>query len=424
MKRCGSLFQFLTNMCVSKAVGLLLILLLSVHAFQVSAQTVSERARLEQQKKENLQKIKEAQQILSETSTRKKASLGQLSAINQQIEARESLINSINEELALLLGQIGEVSGVIVALEDDLVKLKNEYAYMVYATSKTSNSYDRLLFVFSATDFNQMFRRIKYMQQYSEARKNQVEQIQKVKETLTNQRNVLEGKRMEQKVLLDQQVMANQDLLALKSKQRSVIKELNQREAELQKEMQARQKDVEETDQLLAELIRKEREARRREEERRRSVAAAAAASAVSEASSASFEQSKTRLNWPVNGGFISQKFGRNPHPVMKNIMVQNYGVDIQTRQNAEVRAVFDGVVKVITPIPEPGDLKAVIMQHGDYFTVYSRLKDVNVKVGQQISATEPLGMVYTDLNGISMLQFQIWHNEQKLNPEAWLLRK
>lgn len=421
MKPYVSPFRYPISMSVSKA--LLLTGLLWLYLFAPSlAQESSERKRLEQQKKENLQKIKEAQQILSETYTRKKASLGQLSAINEQIKARESLISSINDEISLLKGQIGEITGVIMALEDDLVKLKKEYAYMVYATSKTSNSYDRLVFIFSADDFNQMFMRIKYMQQYAEARKNQVEQIQKVKETLTNQRNVLEGKRMEQKVLLDQQLLANQDLLALKARQRSVVRELNQRESELEREVQARQKDVEKTDQLLAALIRKEREARQRNEERSRAVAASASAARGS--SSVSFEQSKARLNWPVNGGFISQKFGRNPHPVMKNIMVQNYGVDIQTRQNAEVRAVFDGVVKVITPIPEPGDLKAVIMQHGDYFTVYSRLRDVNVKVGQQITATDPIGMVYTDNNGVSMLQFQIWHNEQKLNPEAWLLKK
>jgi murein hydrolase activator len=92
--------------------------------------------------------------------------------------------------------------------------------------------------------------------------------------------------------------------------------------------------------------------------------------------------------------------------------------------QNAEVKAVFDGVVKAITPIPEPGDLKAVIMQHGEYFTVYSRLKEVNVKTGQQLRASEAVGMVYTDGNGVSMLQFQIWRNSQKLNPEAWLQKK
>lgn len=417
MKRYVSLSLYQKNMyrsrllpCYTLILSLALLLVLP----EAWAQTATDRTKLEQEKKENLRKIKEAQQILSETSTRKKTSLGQLSAINQQIAARESLINSINEELKLLQGQIGEITGVIEALEEDLVGLKREYAYMVYATSKTSNSYDRLMFIFSASTFNQMFMRIKYMQQYSEARKNQVEQIQKVKQTLTNQRSTLEGKQMEQQVLLDQQVMANKDLLALKAKQRSVVRDLNQQETELREELAQRQKDVEELDKLIASLIRREIEKSNEEK----------AAAASNETVSVSFEQSKNNLIWPVTSGFISQKFGRNPHPIMKNIMVPNDGVDIQTMQNAEVKAVFDGVVKAITPIPEPGDLKAVIMQHGEYFTVYSRLKEVNVKTGQQLRASDAVGMVYTDGNGVSMLQFQIWRNNQKLNPEAWLQKK
>ncbi|WKN32283.1 peptidoglycan DD-metalloendopeptidase family protein [Porifericola rhodea] len=404
--------RFLASLLFS----LLLVAMLQTPAW---SQTEAERKKLEKEKKETLQKIKEAQQILSETSTRKKSSLGQLNAINRQIEARESLIQSINDELSLLNSQIREITGVIEALEEDLVRLKEEYAYMVYATSKTSNSYDRLMFIFSASTFNQMFMRIKYMQQYSEARKNQVEQIQKVKETLTNQRSTLEGKQMEQRVLLDQQVMANKDLLALKAKQRSMVRDLNEQEAELRRELAQRQKDVEELDQLIASLIRKEIE-----RSNKNKTADRVALNSSNEAVSVSFEQSKNRLNWPVNSGFISQKFGRNPHPVMKNIMVPNDGVDIQTVKNAEVRAVFDGVVKAITPIPEPGDLKAVIMQHGEYFTVYSRLKEVNVKTGQKLKASEAVGMVYTDGNGVSMLQFQIWRNSQKLNPEAWLQNK
>ena len=422
MKRFGSPFLFLKNMCLSKfsCLGFFFLLFAFVLGSESSyAQSEAERSQLEARKKENLRKIKEAQQILSETSTRKKTSLGQLNAINQQIGARESLINSINEEIDILDVQIGEITGVIDALENDLVNLKKEYAYMVYATQKTSNAYDRLIFIFSASTFNQMFMRLKYMQQYSEARKNQVEQIQKVKQTLSNQKASLEAKQMEQQVLLDQQVMANKDLLALKAKQRSVIRSLNRQESELKKELAQRQEAVEELDKLIASLIRKEIE-----ESNNNKNAERVALNSSNEVVSTSFEQSKARLNWPVSSGFISQKFGRNPHPIMKNIMVPNDGVDIQTVQSAEVKAVFDGVVKAITPIPEPGDLKAVIMQHGEYFTVYSRLKEVNVRTGQQLNASEPVGMVYTDGNGVSMLQFQIWRNSQKLNPEAWLQKK
>ncbi|MEQ9437938.1 MAG: peptidoglycan DD-metalloendopeptidase family protein [Cyclobacteriaceae bacterium] len=377
------------------------------------------REQLEKEKKENLQRIKEAQRILSETSTRRESSIGQLNAINQQIGARESLIQSISQELDLLEMQITELGSVISALEEDLVNLKQEYAYMVYAASKTNNSYDRLTFLFSAETFNQLFRRIKYMQQYSEARKNQVEQIQKVRETLINQREVIESKRLERQVLLDQQLIANQDLIALKTKQRALIRDLGQREAELKEEVDSRRSDVQRLERLIATLIKKEIE-----ESATNKTENAVALNTSKEALSTTFASKKAQLQWPVNTGFISQRFGNNPHPVMKNILVPNDGVDIQTNQDAQVTAVFDGVVIAITPIPGPGNNKAVIMQHGEYFTVYSRLKDVNVRKGQAVRAEQPVGMVYTDADGISALQFQIWHNQQKLNPEPWLQRR
>ena len=399
--------------------ALLGILMLGGTAPGWAQQSPVSREQLEKEKKENLQRIKEAQRILSETSTRRESSIGQLNAINQQIDARESLIQSISQELDLLEVQITELGSVITALEEDLVNLKEEYSYMVYAASKTSNSYDRLTFLFAAKTFNQLFRRVKYMQQYSEARKNQVEQIQKVRETLINQRESIESKRLERQVLLDQQLIANQDLLALKTKQRALIRDLGNREAELKKEVDSRRNDVLRLEQLIADLIKKEIE-----ESAASKTENAVALNTSKEELSTSFASRKAQLLWPVSTGFISQRFGNNPHPIMKNILVPNDGVDIQTNQDAQVKAVFDGVVIAITPIPGPGNNKAIIMQHGEYFTVYSRLKDVNVHKGQAVRAEEPVGMVYTDSDGISALQFQIWHNQQKLNPEPWLQRR
>ena len=383
-------------------------------------QTNDDRKRLEREKKENLQKIKEAQRILGETSSQRESTLGQLNAINQQIEARESLIKSISQEIEILSTQIDEVSSVINALEEDLVNLKNEYAYMVYAASKNTSSYDRLMFIFSASTFNQLFARVKYMQQYSQARKNQIEQIQKVKETLVNQKEVIEGKQMEQKVLLDQQTIASQDLLALKTKQRAVVRELGERATELKREVEVRQREINKLESVIAKLIKNELKKERSLPSTRSEAVLAASAESLS----ISFAENKKRLGWPVSTGFVSQKFGPNPHPVMKNIMVPNDGVDIQTNRDAEVKAVFDGVVKMIASLPGPGNNKAVIVQHGEYFTVYSRLKEVAVKQGQALRLNDAVGLVYTDGNGVSALQFQIWHNQEKLNPETWLQRK
>ncbi len=418
MKRSVFLFPFLKNMSAGKGFGIFaIVFFLAVAAVAQTEQSEADRARLEKEKKENLQKIKEAQRILVETSTKKKTSIGQLNAINQQIEARESLIRSINLELELLHSQIEEISSVITALEEDLVQLKKEYAYMVYAASKTRNSYDRLTFIFSAQTFNQMVMRIKYLQQYSEARRNQVEQIQKVTKTLSNQRETIVGKRLEQKVLLDQQINANRDLLALKAKQRLVIKELNEQESELQKEVNDRKASINRLDKLIADLIKKEIEESSQGKSSTK-IELNASAKVLSE----SFEKSKTKLQWPVNSGFITQRFGYNPHPVMKNIMIPNDGIDIQTNQDAQVKAVFDGVVKTIASVP--GMNKVVIVQHGDYFTLYARLKEVTVKRGQQLSTSDVVGSVYTDTNGVSSLQFQIWRNNEKLNPEPWLEKK
>jgi murein hydrolase activator len=393
-------------------------LLFTLASGSVLAQTSEERGKLEAEKKENLRKIEEAQKILNETASARKTSLGQLNAINQQIKARESLIEAINAEIALLDNQIGEITNIMEALEADLLSLKEEYAAMLYAASKAGKSQDRLTFIFSAKTFNQLVMRIKYMEQYAEARQKQVAQIERVRETLAAQRSSIDTKRSERKQLLEQQVDANQALLALKKEQNSAIQNLAKREKELQKELVERKEAVQRLDNLIASLIEKEI----RESSKGKSSNTIALNSEEAKELSTLFEKTKSNLAWPVTSGFISRKFGRNPHPVMKYVMEENNGVDIQTSKDAKVQAVFDGVVKTVAVVP--GMNKVVITQHGDYFTLYARLKDVYVQKGQNIKADESIGTVYTDPDQVSTLHFEIWRNNQKLNPQEWLTKK
>ncbi len=377
----------------------------------------SERTKLEKEKKENIQKIQEAQEILAETSDRRKSSLGQLHAINQQIEARETLIKSINNEITLLNNQIGEIQDIIEALETDLIDLKEEYAAMVYAGSKAGSSYDRLIFIFSAKTFNQLFMRIKYMEQYGNVREKQLSQIERVRQTLSGQKSSVEDKKGERETLLQDQLSANKELLVLKQKQNLVVQDLTKQEKDLKKELLLREEAVKKLDNLIANLI--EREIK--ESSKGKSTNTITLEGEAKEIS-ALFEKTKSNLSWPVNTGFISKQFGRHPHPVMRNIMEDNNGVDIQTSKDAQVQAVFEGVVKTIAAVP--GMNKVVITQHGDYFTLYARLKEVYVKKGQAIKPEEPIGSVYTDVDGVSTLHFEIWRNNEKLNPQAWLSRK
>ncbi len=382
-----------------------------------SAYGQKSKAQLEKEKKENLQKIRDAEKILSETASQKKASLGQLSAISQQVEASEALIKSYSNEVALLDREISELNTLIQALETDLENLKKEYAAMIYAASKAHAGTNQLTFLFSAKTFNQFLRRYQYMKQYGEARKNQVEQIEKVTEALSGQKTSIAAIRIEKSLLLEQQVKQSQNLLVLKSKQDRVLQGLTQRESELRKELAERKEAVGRLDKLIADLVKKEIAASSKGTSDTK-IALTPEAALLS----SSFEGNKTRLLWPVNSGFVSSKFGTHPHPVLKGIMIDNQGVDIQTNQNETVRAVFDGLVKTVALVP--GMNNVVIIQHGDYFTLYARLKKVDVRPGQKISAKETIGMVYTDKDGISELQFQIWKNNTKLDPQAWLFTK
>ncbi|WOK05536.1 peptidoglycan DD-metalloendopeptidase family protein [Imperialibacter roseus] len=388
----------------------ILLLLALIFSVQVSFSQKS-KSQLEKEKQENLKRIEEAHSILQETETQKKSTLGQLSAISRQIEAREMLIGSISEEVNLLGSDIDELNQVVKSLDADLKALKQEYASMIYAASKSRHGFDRITFLFSAQTFSQFLRRLSYLSQYAEARKTQAVQIKRVTEALNGQKREFEAKRTEQQKLLASQVAENKSLLALKDKQSSVIKDLSSREKQLKNELALRKQAIDKLDNLIAELIKAELEKER-----------AAKSPVTSPLISSNFEGSKTKLPWPVSSGFVSSRFGRHPHPVLKGVEVDNQGIDIQTGQNEIVKSVFDGTVATVAFVP--GMNSVVIIKHGDYYTLYARLKKVNVKKGQEVKIGDIVGEVFTDTDGISEIQFQVWKNNQKLDPEKWLMTK
>ena len=371
------------------------------------------KSQLENEKRENLKKIAEAEKILSDTEHEKKASIGQLLAINQQISGRENLINSLNQQVRLLDTEIGQLNTIVSSLQNDLTHLKEEYAQMIYTSYRANRGFSKLTFLFSAATFNQLFQRLKYLEQYTEARKIQVKQIEIVSDELSKQKKEVQSKRSEQKILLDQQIAENRKLLGLKDKQASVVTELGKKEKQLRVELENRKEAVGKLDKLIADIVKKELE---------RSKTLSSVAQANEEVVSSSFESNKNKLGWPVSTGFIASKFGTHPHPVIKNIMEDNPGIDIQTGQNAAVNAVYDG--KVVAVAIVPGMNNVVLVQHGNYYTLYAKLKDVKVKKGEQVKRQQNLGTVYSDLSGVSELHFEVWKDYQKLNPESWLSSK
>ena len=371
------------------------------------------KSQLEKEKRENLSKIAEAEKILSDTESERKATIGQLRALNQQISAREGLISSLNEEIALLDGEITDLNIIVSALQADLKQLKAEYAAMIYSSYKANHGYSQLTFLFSAATFNQLFMRLKYLEQYSDARKLQAQQIEEVSRELDGQRNEVQIKRSEQQVLLNQQLAENEKLLRLKNKQSNLVQELTKKEKQLKRELAERKEALDRLDKLIAEIVRKELE---------RSKTLSSKALADEEELTANFEQMKTKLTWPVQSGFVSSKFGKQPHPVLKGITVDNRGVEIQTNKDSPVKSVHQG--KVITVAFAPGMNNVVMVQHGEYFTLYARLKEVHVKKGSIVEKDDLIGTVYTDNSGVTEVHFEVWKNYAKLDPEKWLSPK
>jgi septal ring factor EnvC (AmiA/AmiB activator) len=391
----------------------IILLFLSIH----TANAQKSRAELEKEKKANLEKIEQAEKILNQTTSKKKATIGQLNALNYKIEAQQSITNSISNEINLLNQQINEIGGILSSMEQDLEQMKKEYAAMLYESQKSNQSLSKLSYVFASSSFYQMLMRLKHMEYYAKVRRNQAEQIEVIKTLLIDQQQSIEGIRMDKSTLLQEQINRNRELNKLKIEQNTVVAELSKREKEVKEEITDSRKAVANLEKVIADLIKKEIE-----KSSKGKSSTKLALTPESKELSDSFEGNKSKLYWPVNSGFITQRFGTHPHPVYKNIMVPSDGIDIQTNENEQVRAVFDGEVKTVAFVPSMNNV--VMVQHGEYFTVYAKLKTVSVKKGDVIKAKQGLGTVYTNSDGTSEIQFQIWKSNQKLNPEPWLFKK
>ena len=390
----------------------------------LQAQTKKTRAQIEREKDEIQKKLLEFDQILKKTAESKKVSVGQLNALNQQLQNRINYINTLNGEMRLLETEIRDTESRIKSLEKELKGLKEEYSGMVYTSSKLNQGMTMTAFVFSSQTFKQFYMRLKYLKQYSDARKKQVEQIENVAEELVGQRRNLEGKKKEMQTVLQQENQQRQQLDKAKKDQQSVVNNLNQQEQELKKQIAAAKKQQENLNRMLREII---------AEDRRKAEAAAKSAGAKSTkpsgssipmtpeaaALSSSFAGNRGKLPWPVESGFVSRPFGTHPHPTLKGITEDNDGIDIQTAPNSNVRAVFDGEVIKIGTIPGYGG--TIVIKHGEYYTMYSKLKVISVKSGEKIKAKQVLGQVYTNREGVAEVHFETWKGLEPMNPSIWL---
>ena len=386
-----------------------LIILLLYSFNQYSQQS---RSSLENERDVNLVKIQEAETILKETERSKNITVGKLNVINKQIRNRQSLISNLRSDIKVQSDEIILIRNLIMSLKRDLRILNNEYSDMIYSSYKSRSSLDKLTYIFSSKDYNQMFRRFNYIFQYSKFRKNQIIEINKVYEELEYQENNLSNVNKKQKKLLADELSENNKLQKLKGRQRKIIFDLNKKQRNLRKEIAERKVALENLDKLIRDIIRREKEALVKNGDDELNLLE------ITEG----FEANIGKFEWPVKSGFISNKFGEHPHPIIKNIKVKNDGIDIQTSKSSQVHAIYDGKVSTVAFIP--GMNNVVIINHGDYYTLYAKLKNLKVQKGDIISEKQVIADLVTNNDGITQLQFQIWKNNIKLNPENWIIKK
>lgn len=434
-----------------------------------------DRQALETEKRRNMAKLNELQAVLTKTASEKEVSLGQLKALNEQIETQAKQINLLSDDIKLSETEIADLRKASQSLNNDLDGLRAEYAQMIYSADKRRQQLNPLGFLFSSENFNQLVARYRYLKQYAKARQTQKVHIENVQQELTDKRVATERKRRQQKGVLTAKVQETEKLEDLKQDKDKVVKQLSKKESELRTELAESRKNLGRLENMITAIIAREareraeraareraerlrlakieaarRLAERREAERRQAEAVAKAAeegkpapppivipepepvTAAADATrtntnlnreelalGSSFAASRRRLPWPVQRGFVSERFGVHAHPVLKGVKVSNPGIDIQTGAGEPVRAIYDGIVMNVEYVM--GSQNVVAIQHGDYYTIYAKLKDVRVKVGERVKARETIGAVSTDGQGNSELQFQIWKEFAKMNPEAWL---
>jgi murein hydrolase activator len=396
----------------------------SIWLILISSAVFAQKKNDLENKKKNIQKeIQVTESLLNETKQHKKLSLNQLVTLNKKIGMREELIRTINSEIRMLQKQIDESKSVIESLETDIKNLKEEYGRMIYYANKNKNAYDRLMFIFSSKDFNQAYKRLKYLQQYSEYRKKQAEMIVKTQELLDKKIADLEvTKQQKQRLLLTEE--EEKILLAEEKKeQESTLTKLQEKEKDLLAALKEKEKEQKQLQLAIQRIIEEEiRKAKEVAEKAGKTAPKSVTLTPEAIKLSSTFESNKAKLPWPVMEGIITGKFGEHPHPVLKGITINNNGVDISTTKGSAVRAVFEGEVTGIATVPGYG--KVVIIRHGEYLSVYSNLKEALVSKGDKIITKQTIGTVFTDeTNSKTEVHLEIYKGQTALNPEHWLFK-
>ena len=433
-----------------KKLHIILVLLLLALVNPVYCQKTKGKSKKQLQSEiTTLQKeISTANQLLKKTKKDKEMTLNEVNLLDKKIKQREKLIKAYNEQIAVLDEEISQGQSSIKTLNTDLSKLRKEYAKMLTFANKNRSHYDKLGFVFASQSFNQAFRRLRYIREFSDARKVKMDQIASTERRISGEVEASQQAREEQAALLKDEKEQQEALKKEKEELNSQVAKLKKKEGNLQQDIKNKQQQTQKLqkaiDDIIAEEIRKanaEAERKRKEEAKKKAAAnkdkgktattTAPATPAPSKEKgmaltpseqtlSSNFVNNKGKLPWPVERGVVSSSYGKHASVVSSKVTVTNNGIDIATTEGAKARAVFDGEVASVAKLV--GSNTVVIIRHGEYFTVYSNLENVTVKRGDKVKTKQNIGTVHTNKNeNKTEIHFELLKEQSRQNPANWL---
>ncbi|MDR3137362.1 MAG: peptidoglycan DD-metalloendopeptidase family protein [Tannerellaceae bacterium] len=378
-------------------------------------QTVSQ---LEKERKATLDEIETTNSLLKETSRSEKNTLNRLSLLARQIDSRKQLIHLTNKQIETINNHISSLNHELAQLKHELAEKRQSYARSLQAYQQRRSTYDKFLFILSADNASQAFRRMRYLREYAEWQKRQGVSISEKQLEVTLKQKELQQSRKNKQVVLKTREEENDKLTAEETRRKEETKQLGRRKAQLQAQLQRKEMQAQALNRRIEQLIAEETAKAKRASKGEKGAAQSASAGKLT----ADFAANKGKLPAPLDKKYtVLKTFGEQQHQEFKHVRTVNSGVDLQTLPGTNARAVFAGEVSRIFAVP--GFNTSVIIRHGSYLTVYSNLSQVFVKTGDKVTARQTIGHVYSDPESgdETILHFQIRKEKDKMDPLLWI---
>lgn len=418
------------------------------------AQTTAKIKELENRRNELQQQITESETLLRSTKKDVKSQLDNLALITGQIEKRKQYLEVLQADVNALNAEITSLGKQLAELEKELNEKKENYQASVQYMYKNRSVQEKLMFIFSAKNFNQMYRRMRYVRQYADFQRVQGKEIEGKQQQVNAKKEELETTKSAKETLLKQGEAERARLQIQERDRQTLVANLQKKQRGIQQEINKKRQTAQQLNRQIDKLIEEEvAKARKRAEEEARKKAAEEAKAKQANAKtntksntptqskevkkaapvekfnlntedrrlSGNFERNRGILPMPITGPYvIVSHYGAYTVDGLKYVKLDNKGIDIKGKAGAQARAIFDGEVSVIFKY---NGLNNVLIRHGAYISVYCNLSTVNVQKGSKVNTRDVIGAIATDTNGNTVLHFQLRKETAKLNPELWLGR-